>query len=269
MPPTRQAPQTQPGRRRATTRRLALSTLAVLASALLAAPAPAGEISVAVAANFAGPMARLVADFKAASGHTVRVSLGATGKLYSQILAGAPFDVLLAADDETPQRLMASGHAVAGSAFTYAQGALVLWSAQPGLVDGQGAVLASGGFARLALANAKLSPYGRAALQVLQARGLHQPLAGKLVTGESIAQAYQFVRTGNAELGFVALSQVVVPGQPAAGSMWRVPTPLYAPIRQDAVLLQTGAPKPAAQALLAYLRSAPARALIQRYGYSL
>jgi molybdate transport system substrate-binding protein len=229
----------------------------------------AGEVTVAVAANFAGPLAKIAEGFTAASGHTLKTVTGSTGKFYSQIVAGAPFELLIAADDETPKKLIAEGLAVAGSQFTYAIGQLVLWSARPGFVDDQGAVLASGRFNKLAIANPKLSPYGQAGLDVLRARGLTGTITPKLVTGESIGQAYQFVATGNAELGFVALSQVAVPGKPLTGSHWRVPAHLYGPIRQDAVLLQAGAKSAAAAALLAYLKSAPAKAVIQAYGYGL
>lgn len=270
-----------------------LTIFCAVSLAICTTHSQAGEVTVAVASNFAGPMARLAAGFTAASGHTLRTSVGSTGKFYSQIVAGAPFEVLLAADAETPRRLIAEGHAVAGSNFSYAIGQLVLWSALPGLADDQGAVLASGQFNKLAIANPKLAPYGRAGLEVLKARGLGATLSPKLVTGESIAQAYQFVATGNAELGFVALSQVigaglprvnnaapggastqapsgpVLPDKPATGSYWRVPSTLYSPIRQDAVLLQAGAKNAAAAALLAYLKSAPAKALIQAYGYGL
>ncbi len=232
-----------------------------------AASAQAGEVAVAVAANFAGPLARIAEDFTAATGHTLKVSIGATGKFYAQIVAGAPFEVLIAADDETPKKLIAEGHAVPGSNFTYAIGKLVLWSAQPGLVDDQGAVLATGTFAHLAIANPKLAPYGKASMEVLKARGLTDAVTPKLVTAESISQAYQFVATGNAELGFVALSQVAVPGKPITGSYWLVPPSLYGEIRQDAVLLKLGEKKPAAAALLAYLKSAPTKAMIQAYGY--
>ena len=229
----------------------------------LAGAAHADAVTVAVAANFAGPMAKVAEGFAAASGHTLKISTGSTGKFYSQIVAGAPFEVLIAADDETPKKLIAEGHAVAGSNFTYAIGQLALWSAQPGYVDEQGAVLAAGKFNKLAIANPKVAPYGRAALEVIKAKGLTEAIAPKLVTGESIAQAYQFVVTGNAELGFVALSQVAV------GSYWRVPANLHSEIRQDAVLLKPGEKSAAAAALLAYLKSAPAKALIQRYGYGL
>ena len=235
--------------------------------ALTPVAALAGDVQVAVAANFAVPLQRLGAGFTAATGHTLKVSAGATGKFYSQIVAGAPFEVLIAADDQTPKKLVAEGQAVAGSNFTYAMGKLVLWSAQPGFVDDQGAVLASGRFAHLAIANPKVAPYGAAALQVLKARGLSESVTPRLVTAESIAQAFQFVSTGNAELGFVAWSQVAVPGQPATGSYWLVPANLYGGIRQDAVLLKAGEKNPAASALLAYLKSAAARDVITSFGY--
>ena len=229
----------------------------------------AAEVQVAVAANFAGPLQKIAAGFSAATGHTLKVAAGSTGKFYSQIIAGAPFEVLIAADDQTPKKLIAAGHAVAGSSFTYAIGKLVLWSAKPGLVDNRGAVLGSGRFAHLAIANPKVAPYGAAALQVIKARGLADALAPKLVTGESIAQAFQFVGTGNAELGFVALSQVAVPGSPAQGSYWLVPQELYSEIRQDAVLLKPGAANPAAKALLAYLKSPAAQDVIRAFGYGI
>lgn len=246
-------------------RRLALFALALSVVTL----ARAGEVQVAVAANFAGPIAKIGEGFTAATGHTLKVSTGATGKFYTQILSGAPFEVLVAADDETPKKLIAEGHAVAGSNFTYALGKLVLWSAQPGFVDAQGAVLGSDKVKHLAIANPKVAPYGAAGLEVIKARGLAETVTPKLVTGESIAQAFQFVATGNAEIGFVALSQVAVPGKPAAGSYWIVPAKLYGEIRQDAVLLKAGADNPAAKALLDYLKSGPARKVIREYGYGL
>lgn len=237
------------------------------ACAATALQAHADEVSVAVAANFAGPLAKIAEGYTGATGHTLRVSSGATGKFYAQIVSGAPFEVLIAADDETPRKLTAEGHAVAGSQFTYAIGRLALWSAQPGYVDAEGAVLASGGYTHLAIANPKIAPYGRAGVEVLKARGLTDTVAPKLVTAESIAQAYQFVATGNAELGFVALSQVAVPGKPVTGSYWLVPPSLYGEIRQDAVLLKAGEKNPAATALLAYLKTPAAKAVIQSYGY--
>lgn len=235
----------------------------------LAAAAQAGEVQVAVAANFAGPMGKIGEAFAAATGHTLKLSSGATGKFYTQIVGGAPFEVLLAADDETPKRLVAEGHALPGTRFTYAFGRLALWSAQPGFVDPQGAVLGSERVKHVAIANPKVAPYGAAAVAVIRARGLADKLTPKLVTGESIAQAYQFVATGNAELGFVALSQVVVPGRPVPGSHWVVPASLHGEIRQDAVLLKAGEKNPAARALLDFLQREPAKALIRESGYGL
>ncbi|AMO25230.1 molybdate ABC transporter substrate-binding protein [Ramlibacter tataouinensis] len=239
-----------------------------MAFALATSAAAAGEVQVAVAANFAAPMTRIAEDFTAATGHTVKLSAGSTGKFYSQIVSGAPFEVLLAADDETPTRLVKEGHAVASSQFTYAVGRLALWSATPGLVDNKGAVLASGKFKHLAIANPKLAPYGVAAYEALKSLGLEGAVAPKVVLGESIAQTYQFVATGNAELGFVAVSQVTVPGKPATGSWWLVPPHLYTPIRQDAVLLKAGENNPASQALLLYLKRPQVRQLIASFGYS-
>ena len=239
--------------------------MVVAAFALLAAATDlaAAEVPVAVAANMAPVLTRLAPGFQAATGHVIRASAGATGKFHAQIAAGAPFQVLLAADDETPRRLIAEGHAVAGSAFTYAIGRLVLWSARPGLVDEQGAVLAGTPFRRLAIADPRVAPYGSAAMDVLRARGLADTLAPRLVTAQSVGQAFQFVASGNAELGFVAASQV----QGAGGSLWRVPADLHRPIRQDAVLLKAGAGHPAALALLQYLKSPAVREQLRAAGY--
>jgi molybdate transport system substrate-binding protein len=229
----------------------------------------AGEVQVAVAANFAGPFARIAADFAAETGHKAISITGSTGKFYTQIKEGAPFELLLAADDETPKKLEDEGLGVKGQRFTYAKGKLVLWSAQPGLVDNQGEVLRKGAFTRLALANPKVAPYGAAGIETLKALGLFDAIAPKLVQGESIAQAYQFVATGNVELGFVALSQVAPPDRPATGSLWVVPGKLYTSLLQDAVLLKKGEQNAAAQALMSYLRSDKARAVIKSYGYEL
>jgi molybdate transport system substrate-binding protein len=229
----------------------------------------AGEVQVAVAANFAGPFQKIAADFAVDTGHKALSITGSTGKFYTQIKEGAPFELLLAADDETPKRLEDEGLSVKGQRFTYAKGKLVLWSAQPGLVDNQGEVLRKGAFTRLALANPKVAPYGAAGVETLKALGLFDAIAPKLVQGESIAQAYQFVATGNVELGFVALSQVAPPDRPATGSWWVVPGKLYTPLLQDAVLLKKGEQNAAAQALMSYLRSDKARAVIKSYGYEL
>lgn len=236
---------------------------------LLAFPASADTVQVAVASNFAQPMARIAAAFQRDTGHRLLLSSGSSGKFYAQIASGAPFEVLLSADDEIPQRLEKEGLAVAGSRATYAIGKLVLWSPRPDYVDGKGEVLRGGGFARLAMANPKTAPYGAAARETMEKLGLWQALQPKLVQGESIAQAYQFVASGNAELGFVALSQVRNENGETRGSLWLVPQALYTPIRQDAVLLKKGKGNPAAGQFMAYLRSARATAIIQSFGYEL
>ena len=236
---------------------------------LVASPVWAGEVQVAVAANFAGTLKNLAADFTARTGHKVVPISGATGKFYAQIRNGAPFEVFLSADDETPAKLEKEGLAVAGSRFTYAVGQLVLWSAKPDGVDRQGAVLRQGQFAHLAMANPKLAPYGQAAEETLRALGVYPALQSKIVMGENITQAYQYVYTGNAELGLVAKSQVYEAGKLRSGSAWEVPASLHSPIRQDAVLLEKGRNNPAAHALLQYLRSEPAKSLIGHAGYGI
>ncbi|MEW6512539.1 MAG: molybdate ABC transporter substrate-binding protein [Pseudomonadota bacterium] len=236
---------------------------------LLPAIACADEVPVAVAANFAAPLKQLATDFEKDTGHKLVAAFGSTGKFYTQIKSGAPFEVLLAADDETPARLEREGDSVAGSRFTYAVGRLVLWSRQAGYVDDQGDVLKKNAFGHLALPNPKLAPYGAAALELLKALGVHDAVQPKLVVAENLTQVQQFVATGNAELGFVALSQVLKEGKIAEGSGWIVPQKFYTPIRQDAVLLAKGKGKPAAEALLAYLKGDKARAAIKAFGYEL
>lgn len=231
--------------------------------------AHADEVQVAVAANFTAPMQKIAADFEKVSGHKASLAFGSTGKFYAQISNGAPFDVLVAADDETPARLSKELYAVPGSQFTYAIGKLVLWSAKEGVVDAQGEVLKKGEFKHLALANPKLAPYGAAAIETLKALGVYERVQGRFVQGDSITQTYQFVGTGNAELGFVALSQVFKDGKVSSGSAWVVPAKLYTPIRQDAVLLARARHAPAAQALLDYLKTPAAKAVIRSYGYEL
>lgn len=229
----------------------------------------AAEVKVAVAANFTAPMQKIAAAFAQDTGHQAVLAFGSTGKFYAQIKNGAPFEVLLAADDETPARLEREGQAVAGTRFTYAVGRLVLWSRQPGLVDEAGAVLRSGSFARLAMADPKLAPYGAAAVEVINGLGLTATLAPKFVQGENIAQTYQFAATGNAELGFVALSQVWADGKLKEGSAWVVPARLHTPIRQDAIVLNPGKEQVAVVALMNYLRSDKARTIIRSFGYDL
>ncbi len=238
-----------------------------LICAALCLSAQADEVRVAVAANFATPLKTLAAEFEKESGHTLALSAGASGKLYAQIKSGAPFDVFLSADDETPSRLEKEGDAVSGSRFTYAVGRLVLWSAQLNTVDAQGAVLKTGNFKHLALAAPHLAPYGAAAVQTMTQLGLLAALTPRFVQGESIGQTYSFVASGNAELGFVALSQVFENGKISKGSGWIVPASLHEPLRQDAVLLVRARDKVAARALLTFLKSEKARALIRAFGY--
>ncbi len=236
---------------------------------LCSASASADEVRVAVAANFAAPMQKIAADFEKDTGHQAVLSFGATGQFYAQIRNGAPFDVLLAADEETPMRLEKDGAAMAGSRFTYAIGKLVLWSPSPGLVDARGAVLEKAGFGHLAIANPRLAPYGAAAMETLTKMNLADKLQSKIVEGENIGQTFQFVATKNAALGFVALSQVTKDGKLESGSAWVVPGKLYTPIRQDAAILSRGRNNPAALALAKYLRGAKAGAIIRSYGYDL
>ena len=226
---------------------------------------------VAVAANFSKPMTEIAAEFEKATGYGAKLSFGSTGKFVSQMENGGPFEVLLAADEKGPQKLVQDGWAVPDSQFTYALGKLVLWSAKPGTVDSQGKILSTGGFKHLALADPKLAPYGAAAVEVLKKLGLFDKLQPLFVQGENIAQTYQFISTANAELGFVALAQVidVNSGKIGSGSGWIIPNSDYTPIRQGAVLLKKGVENPAAQALLKYLKSAPALAIIKKYGYDL
>lgn len=228
----------------------------------------AEEVTVAVAANFSAPVQKIAAAFAAVTGHKATVVVGSTGKLYAQIKNGAPFQVLLSGDDETPTRLGKEGAGVVSSQFTYATGRLVLWSRQTGAVDDKGEVLRSGRFDHLALADPKLAPYGAAAVEVMAKLGLSASLRPKLVQGESIGQAYQFVSTGNAALGFVALSQVMAGGKIAEGSAWVVPANMHSPLRQDAILLNIGKDNVAAASFMAFLRSDAAKAVIRSFGYA-
>jgi molybdate transport system substrate-binding protein len=241
----------------------------LLCSLLFAIAAHADQVQVAVAANFTAPMQQIAAEFEKDTGHKALLAFGATGKFYAQISNGAPFEVLLAADDTTPAKLEQESLTVPGTRFTYAIGKLVLWSPKEGAVDGKGEVLKKSEFKHLALANPKTAPYGAAAIDAMTKLGVLESIQSRLVQGENIAQAHQFVATGNAELGFVALSQVFKNGKVTSGSAWIVPGDLYDPIRQDAVLLAKGRNKPAASALLDYLKTDKARAIIKSYGYAL
>lgn len=231
------------------------------------AAAQADRVTVAVAANFAAPMKAIVADFERQSGYQVSASFGATGQFYAQIRHGAPFDILLAGDSSTPTLLKQEGHAVAKTQFTYATGRLVLWSATPGLVDSQGLVLQSDRFKKIALANPKLAPYGAAAVEVIEHLGLAQALRPRFVQAANIGQAFHFVASGNADLGFVALSQVFADGKIKEGSGWLIPASYYTPIRQDAILLVGAQNNRAALAFLEYLTSDVGKQIIESFGY--
>ena len=241
--------------------------LALTAALAFTTLARADVVQVAVAANFTAPARALAEVFARTTGHEARLSFGATGAFYTQIKNGAPFDVLLAADDERPARLEKEGDTVPGSRFTYATGQLVLWSAKPGYVDDKGAVLKANQFNKLAVANPKNAPYGAAAVEAMNKLGLAAALQPKLVTGESIGQTYNFIATGNAELGFVALAQVLEGGKLKSGSMWVVPAQYHAPIIQDAVILNRAASNPAAKAWMELLKTPQSKALIRSYGY--
>ena len=229
--------------------------------------AEADEVQVAVAANFLAPLQEIAKSFEKETGHQTLITSGATGQLFTQIQHGAPFEVMISADAKTPKKLVKNELALADSQFTYARGKLVLWSVDPAVVDASGAVLKSDKFKHLAIANPKTAPYGTAAMEALDKLGLTASLKSKLVEGENISQAKQFVDTGNAEVGFVALSQIYKNGKITKGSAWVVPLDLYAPIYQDAVLLKKGEDNPAATALLNYLKSDKAKAIMTTYGY--
>ena len=227
----------------------------------------AEQALVAVAANFSAPMQQIALAFQKDTGHQLRLSFGATGGFYAQIKNGGPFDVFLSADQLTPQKIEAEGLGVPQTRFTYATGQLVLWSKQDGLVDDKGQVLRSKNIQRIALANPKLAPYGAAALEAMTQLGLLDELKPKLVQGDNIAQTYQFVSTQNAQIGFVALSQVFADGKITSGSGWVLPSSLYKPILQDAILLKNGKDNSAAKALMLYIKGDKAKEMIKRFGY--
>lgn len=242
---------------------------AFLATFLFVESANADEVRIAVASNFVRPLQALSREFSKRTPHRIVVISGATGKLYAQVKNGAPFDILLAADEKTPSQLENEGLAANGTRFTYAIGKLVLYSAKPAFVDGEGNVLRSNQFEHLAVANPKLAPYGAAGMAVLSNLNLLDGLKPKLVFGENIAQTLQFVESGSAELGFVAWSQVIEAGKPRTGSFWLVPESLYPPIRQDAVVLRKAAKNTAARAFVDFLKSEAARGLVAEAGYAL
>jgi molybdate transport system substrate-binding protein len=229
----------------------------------------AEEVTVAVAANFSAPFKEIISQFEKNTTHTVKASYGASGGFYTQISNGAPFQVFLSADSDRPEKLIADQAAVKGSDFVYAKGKLALWSAQANAVDGAGKVLTSTQVNHIAIANPATAPYGAAAIESLKKLGLYDQLKGKLVTADNIGQAYQFAVSGNAELGFVALSQIYSNGKISSGSAWIVPSQYYSPINQKAVLLNLGAESKAAKDFLQFLKSKAAKDIIYKYGYEL
>ncbi|PID48759.1 MAG: molybdate ABC transporter substrate-binding protein [Proteobacteria bacterium] len=229
----------------------------------------AGEVQVAVASNFTKPMQQIAKLFQAETGHEAKLSFGASGKFVAQIMNGAPFEIFLSADDTKPAKLVAEGLALANTVFTYAQGKLVLWSHDENYVDAEGQVLQSGDFKHIAVADPKLAPYGEAAMQTLDALELTDKLRERFVMGRNIGQTFQFVKTANAELGLIALSQVMEAGKMSSGSGWIIPAEYYEPIKQEAVLLKKGEKNEAALALLSFLQSDQAKAVIKSFGYKL
>jgi len=244
-------------------------TIIISALLLFGQSSWSATVLVAVAANFSKPMTDIAAEFEKVTGHSAKLSFGSSGKFVAQMENGGPFEVFLSADEKGPEKLEQAGLTVPNTRFVYALGKLVLWSSKPGYVNDQGKILTTGGFKHLALADPKLAPYGAAAVDVLKKMKLFDKLSPLFVQGENIAQTYQFISTANAELGFVALSQVIENGKIANGSGWIIPDNQYAPIRQGAVLMKKGAENPAAPALINYLKSAPALAIIKKYGYDL
>jgi molybdate transport system substrate-binding protein len=239
--------------------------LGLFAAGLLASTAQAETVNVAVAANFTDAANEIATAFAAATDHEAVLSFGASGQFYTQITQGAPFEVFLSADDIRPAQAVTEGYGVEGSVFTYAIGQLVLYSIEPGRVTGP-ETLSAGDFQQIAIANPETAPYGRAAVETMQALGAYDALQARIVQGQNIGQAYQFVETGNAEIGFVALGQV---SQSNVGSRWVVPQESYTPLRQDAVLLKTGEANQAAAAFLEFLQGDEASAIIEKYGYAL
>ncbi len=244
---------------------ITIATLSLIVSTLVSA----AEVKVAVAANFAQTLKEISTVFEKDTGHKLAITQGSTGKLYAQISQGAPFEVFLSADDETPEKLITEGKAITGTRFTYAIGRLALWSPKPDLVDEGGQVLKTDKFRYLAIANARVAPYGRAAVQVMQKLGVLASIEPRVVQGESITQTFQFVSTGNAQLGFVALSQINENGKIKSGSAWIVPENMHEQLRQDAVLLNPGKDSAGASAFLNFLKSDKAKKIIAAHGYQL
>lgn len=242
--------------------------LSLVLVVLAVTPVFAEQVLVAVAANFIGPFREVATEFEQATGHNVQIAAGSSGNFYAQIKNGAPFDVFFSADNERPKLLEDEGLGVKGSRFTYAIGRLVLWSLDPDLVKRED-TLRSANFKRLAIANPKTAPYGVAAMQAMQKLGVWENAQPRIVMGESLGQTMGFIESGNAELGFVALSQVLDPKIKGTGSRWDVPVNMHDPIQQDVVLLAKGKDNPAAKALMEFMGAPQAKAIIERYGYEL
>lgn len=246
-----------------------LSKVSLIIGLMIPALTQAAEVKVAVAANFKKPLEEIAKAFQAETGNTLAISAGATGQLYTQIKNGAPFEVFISADSKTPKKLVDENVGIQGTSFTYAKGQLVLWSADEKKVDKQGAVLTKGDFTHIAIANPKTAPYGAAAVEVIDKLGLTKSLASKMVEGESIAQTKQFIDSGSAEIGFVALSQVYKDGKVTKGSAWMIPATYYKPILQDVVLLKNGEKDDAAKSLLKFLKGDKAKVIIKNFGYQI
>ncbi|MFD2675771.1 molybdate ABC transporter substrate-binding protein [Camelimonas lactis] len=240
------------------------SAIAVIITSSIAGNANAGQTNVAVAANFTEAAKEIATAFRAKTGHDAILSFGSTGQLYTQIKQHAPFQIFLAADEDRPKQLVDEGLGVASSRFTYATGRLVLWSKNPDLVRGAD-TLRGNGFSRLAIANPIAAPYGAAAVEALRALGVYDRLQPKIVRGANVVQTFQFIDTGNAELGFVALSQLIGNN---SGSRWQIPQNIYTPVRQDAVLITTGVDNEAATAFMDFLKGPGARGILEKYGYA-
>lgn len=241
--------------------------LGILLLAFISPLSSAGQLSVAVAGNFYKPLQVISAQYQALTGDKILLSVGATGQLYAQLINGAPFEILLAADRASPSKLVEQGLAVKGSQFTYAKGKLLLWSSDPSLVDDAGEILRSPQIVHLAIANPKTAPYGAAAIDVLKNLGVYQQLKDKIVEGQSVGQSFQQISSGVVSLGIIALSQLVVDNKIASGSGWVIPTTLYQPIEQDAVLLIKGTTNPIAKDFLRYLQTPECKEIIRSFGY--
>jgi molybdate transport system substrate-binding protein len=244
-------------------RRFVFVALAIACAIGVTRPAAAAEINVAVAANFTEAAKEIAAAFERKTGNKALLSFGSSGQFYTQITQDAPFQVFLSADQERPEKAVADGFAVPDSRFTYSVGKLVLWSRDPKVVTGAD-TLKQGNFSKIAIANPTAAPYGAAAIETMKALNVYDTLQPKIVQGNNIAQTFQFIDTGNAELGFVALSQVV---DRSEGSRWLVSANLYAPIKQDAVLLKKGATNEAAKAFIDFLKGPEAAAIEAKFGY--